>query len=98
MSLWIDSLFKCPFCPCVFASRSDLDLHVKAFGDAHHLQRWRCVHVLLEVEGNEAEVDGHEDWSRRDKRDKRFSPNAVKACRVLVRTERSKASGIRQEH
>jgi len=81
----VDNSFKCPYCPCMFFCQSDLDVHLKAFGDASHLRLWRCVHVLLEVDGNEAGVDSHGDWSRRSKRDKRFSPNAVLACRDFVR-------------
>jgi hypothetical protein len=44
------SVFKCPFCPCVFCSEHDLLLHLKAFGDAPHLLEWERQHRDLELE------------------------------------------------
>jgi hypothetical protein len=43
------SSFCCSFCPCVFSSQVDLDLHLKAFGSVSHLRLWRSVHFHLEV-------------------------------------------------
>lgn len=61
MVLNIDTVFRCPFCPCVFSSQVDLDLHLKAFGSVPHLCLFRGVHFLLEVD-----VDGK--WHRWYKR------------------------------
>lgn len=89
----VDGFFKCSFCPCVFVCQSDLDLHLKAFGNKQHERFWRCIHILAVVDAHNAGVDSHGDWSGRTKRDKHLShPNAVKACRDLVRAERSDVS------
>lgn len=76
-----DFVFPCPFCPCVFSSRSDLDLHLKAFGNFLHLRLWRCVHVLLEVDGSVAGVDNHGGWFHKSKR---IYASTVRACRKLL--------------
>jgi len=51
--------FSCLFCPCVFSSQVDLDLHLTAFGSGYvsHLRLWRCVHALIEVYGVYSDVD-----------------------------------------
>lgn len=45
--------FPCLYCPCVFSSQIDLDLHLTAFGSGSvfHVRLWRCVHALLDVYG-----------------------------------------------
>lgn len=74
-------VFKCRWCPCVFSSQLDLDLHLKAFGDnISHFGARRCVLVLLEVEceinrGGFSVDDWH--WSAR----RSLSANTVRACR-----------------
>ena len=40
----VPSEFRCEFCPCVFASQVDLDLHLKAFGSVPHLRLWERTH------------------------------------------------------
>jgi hypothetical protein len=77
-----DSSVRCLFCLCVFSSPLDLDFHLKAFGNAPHLRLWRCVHILLEVDGCDAGVDDHGEWHWRDSRCPH--PNTVRACRELL--------------
>jgi hypothetical protein len=36
--------FKCYWCPCVFCSVSDLELHLRFFGDKDHSESWRVMH------------------------------------------------------
>ena len=84
------SSFKCPYCPCVFVTKHDLDLHLKAFGDVSHLRLWRCVYILLVVDGCGAGVDDHGEWHWRDSRFPH--PNTVRGCRELLsEAERSGA-------
>lgn len=71
----------CPFCPCLFSSQFDLDLHLKVFGNSNHFRLWRCVHILLEEDGCDAGVDCHGEWYQKS-RD--ISPNTVRACRDLL--------------
>jgi len=40
----VPSEFRCGFCPCVFASQVDLDLHLKAFGSVPHFRLWERTH------------------------------------------------------
>jgi len=82
VSMVSGSFVRCPFCPCVFVSQSDLDLHLKAFGDVPHIRQWRCVHILLEEGGHDAGVDGHGEWHWRYSRS--IHPNTVRACRELL--------------
>lgn len=49
MALKTEVVFQCPFCPCVFFSQVDLDLHLKAFGNVPHLCLWCGTHFLIEV-------------------------------------------------
>jgi len=91
LSMDSGSSFRCLFCPCVFSFQSDLDLHLKVFGAVPHLRLWRCVHVLLEVDGFDAGVDEHGEWHWRYNRF--YSPNTVRACRdFMLRAERSDVS------
>ena len=34
-----ERIFECPFCPCVFSSAQDLELHLAAFGRLGRLHR-----------------------------------------------------------
>jgi hypothetical protein len=74
--------FKCPYCPCVFVCQSDLDLHLKRFGDYDHRDLWDCVHIVLEADGHDAGVDEHGDWhfSKR----KRVHHSKVRTCRKIL--------------
>ena len=83
-----DGCLQCPFCPCVFASQWDLDLHLKVFGRVEHSRLALCVAILVEVEGHNAGVDDQGTWQRR-KSDRLFNSKRIKACRALV--EKSKA-------
>jgi len=74
--------FRCPFCPCVFSSQHDLDLHLKAFDAVPHLRLWRCIHILLEEDGSDASVDERSDWHWSNVRS--IHPNTVRACRDFV--------------
>ena len=78
----VPSEFRCPFCPCVFCTQVDLDLHLKAFGNVPHLRLWQCVHVLAEVDGSYDESYTRRDWSWQDKR---YSPNRVRMCQEFRR-------------
>jgi hypothetical protein len=65
MAHYVEVDFRCPFCPCVFSSQYDLDLHLKAFGAIPHLDLWRSIHIQLEIDGHNAGVDDHgEGWGR----------------------------------
>lgn len=77
------SVFRCPFCPCWFCSQSDLDGHLKRFGNVPHLRLWECVHILFEVDGHNAGVDDHGEWSWRDVRS--YDPSTVQDCRKLLK-------------
>ena len=74
--------FQCPYCPCMFCSQHDLDLHLKAFGDYAHRDLWYSVHVVLEADGHNAGVDEHGSWhwSRR----KSVHPRKVRKCREII--------------
>jgi hypothetical protein len=65
----------------VFCSQSDLDLHLKAFGDVPHLDAWRCTHILLEADGSLVDVDSDVEWHWWDTSVNR---NTVRACRKLL--------------
>lgn len=78
------SYIRCPFCPCVFVSQSDLDLHLETFGNYEHTELWRCVHIVSEADGYDAGVDGHGDWYSQS-RSRYVSPNTVRRCRKLLR-------------
>ena len=80
-----DFVFSCPFCPCVFSCESDLDLHLKRFGDCEHLDLWCCVHYLLEVDGVIAGVDSHGGWFMRSKRVKPIRSDVVRKRRELLK-------------
>lgn len=75
-------VFKCPFCPCEFCCESDLELHLKTFGEIPHFRLWFCVHVLLEKDGSVAGVDAHGDWHWRSRRYIRSS--TVRSCRKTL--------------
>ena len=47
---WITVMsdFQCPFCPCVFSCKTDLDLHLKTFGNKSHFKAWKKAHENLE--------------------------------------------------
>lgn len=75
--------FKCPYCPCVFVCQSDLDLHLKRFGDYDHRDLWDCVHIILEANGAIAGVDNHGDWHWSYKQ-KRVSRSVIRKCRKIL--------------
>lgn len=75
--------FRCPYCPCVFSCESDLDLHLKAFGDVAHRDLWRCVHIVLEADGSIAGVDNHGGWHWSYKR-RSVHPSSVRNCRLII--------------
>lgn len=52
-----DGFLKCPFCPCMFCTREDLDLHLARFGSnvVLHEREFRRVH--REAERNVGGVD-----------------------------------------
>mgnify|MGYP001063866672 CR=1 FL=1 len=75
-------LLKCPYCLCMFYCESDLDLHLKRFGDCDHLDLWRCVHIVSEVDGFIAGVDNHCDWYLSKRKYVRFS--VVRKCRLIL--------------
>ena len=75
--------FKCPYCPCRFSCQSDLDLHLKRFGDCDHRDLWDCVHIVLEADGHDAGVDDHGDWHWSSKR-KSVHPSKVRKCRKIL--------------
>ena len=74
---------RCPYCPCVFCCQSDLDLHLKRFGNYDHLDLWRCVHIVLEADGHDAGVDEHGDWHWNYKR-KSVRSSVVRKCRKFL--------------
>jgi hypothetical protein len=39
-----ETSFPCRWCPCIFCSVSDLELHLKFFGDKDHSDSWRVMH------------------------------------------------------
>ena len=43
--------FPCPYCPCIFCSESDLNLHLEAFGrnSVLHGRKFRRVHFDVEL-------------------------------------------------
>lgn len=45
-------MYKCQFCPCEFASESDLDRHLEAFGRRGHLQKFQKLHEDAENDYN----------------------------------------------
>lgn len=77
----VPSEFRCSFCPCVFSSQVDLDLHLKAFDSVPHLRLWRCSHILLEVDGFESGVDDHDEWHWSGSGS--INPNEVRVCKAL---------------
>lgn len=78
--------FKCPYCKCIFVCQVDLDLHLKRFGDYDHSDLYRCVGIVLEADGYDADVDGHGDWHWTKRKRVRFS--VVRKCRKIL-AERS---------
>lgn len=78
MSVSVDGVYSCPYCPCLFFSQFDLDSHLTAFGREDHERLWRCEHILLEEDGFNAGVDGHGDWGSRKRLGYR---KIVKGCR-----------------
>jgi len=76
-------LLKCPYCLCMFYCESDLDLHLKRFGDCDHLDLWRCVHIVSEADGYDAGVDNHGDWHWSYKR-KRVHSSKLRKCRLIL--------------
>ena len=77
------SYFKCPYCSCIFVTKSDLDSHLKAFGDFSHKREFECKHILLEADGYDAGVDNHSDWHWSYKKNS-VHANRVRACRKLL--------------
>ena len=77
------SYIRCPFCPCIFVSQSDLDLHLKRFGDYNHRDLWDCVCIILEENGHDAGVDEHGDWHWNYKR-KSVRSSVVRKCRKFL--------------
>jgi hypothetical protein len=53
----LGSDFKCPFCPCIFSSKDDLDRHLLEFGNSSHRDAWRSRHVKVERDGYDAGAD-----------------------------------------
>jgi hypothetical protein len=43
-SVSVVGVFKCSFCPCVFGSQVDLDIHLDAFGRHGHVWAFRKLH------------------------------------------------------
>jgi hypothetical protein len=39
--------FQCPYCLCYFCSKSDLERHLKAFGDSPHLRLFKFSRKLV---------------------------------------------------
>lgn len=76
------AFFKCPYCPCMFASQHDLDLHLKAFGDYSHRDYWYSVHVVLEEDGHNAFVDDHGGWHWSKRKSVRGS--VIRKCRRII--------------
>jgi len=75
--------FQCPYCPCMFVCQSDLDLHLKVFGNYDHKDLWYCVHVVLEADGHNAGVDSHGSWRWSDRR-KSVHHNTIRKCRKII--------------
>ena len=67
----------------MFVSQSDLDLHLKRFGDYDHYDLWHCVQIVLEADGHDAGVDEHGDWHWSYKR-KRVSRSVIRKCRAIL--------------
>lgn len=74
--------FRCRFCPCVFCSQADLDLHLRAFGDNSHIRAWRCIRILASVTGYESGVDDHAEGNYG--RIPFYHLNTVRACREFL--------------
>ena len=77
------TFFKCPYCPCMFSSQQDLDLHLKRFGNYAHRDLWYCVHVVLEADSYNTGVDSHGSWHWGNRR-RSVRPNIVRKCRLIV--------------
>jgi hypothetical protein len=43
-SVPVVGVFKCPFCPCVFSSQVDLDIHLDFLGRHGHVWAFRKLH------------------------------------------------------
>lgn len=41
-------MYRCRWCPCVFSTASDFIVHLRAFGDCDHFEKWKSVHRKLE--------------------------------------------------
>jgi hypothetical protein len=41
---------RCPFCPCCFFTKSDMDKHISAFGSSkeEHFENYRRAHGRIE--------------------------------------------------
>lgn len=76
-------LIQCSYCPCMFCSQHDLDLHLEAFGSYNHKDLWFCVHVVLDVDGSIAGVDGHGGWHWSNRR-KRVHHSTIRKCRLII--------------
>jgi len=50
-----EGFYRCPFCPCVFCTKSDLDGHMSAFGNEkqQHLNEYRRCHSRIEYSSAE---------------------------------------------
>lgn len=57
-------------------------MHLKAFGNVPHVELWKAVHFLLEVDGANTGVDSHGGWHW--SKVPKFYFFKVRACRKLL--------------
>jgi uncharacterized C2H2 Zn-finger protein len=45
-----ENFWKCPYCSCVFCTKTDLDRHLAAFGNGEeeHVEAYRRIHGRME--------------------------------------------------
>jgi uncharacterized C2H2 Zn-finger protein len=50
-----EGFYRCPFCPCVFCSRIDLERHLSAFGNIkeQHSEEYKRCHSRIEYSPTE---------------------------------------------
>jgi hypothetical protein len=47
------TIYKCPFCPCIFLTPEDIKTHLHTLGNCQHQKRYQALHKQIEHEETE---------------------------------------------